>query len=406
MALRFGGELESTKSKKMTSTIEARRLFFSLILEMKREVVTDLVRLFKIESLPEAFQSLARHPLSHHTKYSVPVKFFLLHTKKPDLFSVDLSEAGFKHDIRDTPILAYFDFIFKNQSKFDKLLKKSEAEHRKFASKPSRDLITTSALEKLIPSWDFLQSKGDSKWLCSELTKWAEKWNLTDEWCLDFALGTLSAFKVSFIDKMQFPDDFLENADLHSVWELNRYCEQGTAWSQALFELNQFQDHLIPATIPDYPSFEYRFKQTVGERTYFSIKSHYNPWTSGSGSFKASVEEQFWRKFFDCFANSSQTFDGNTKELADGLNSFVKYVDEHISRCEKLGEPFSRPTPTKESDRHFRWLVEFQLLCRSKEELRKTHGCSRKAIRDGIEDVARLLKLTLRPDSKGGRPSG
>src|SRR5687767_4992857 len=108
MSLKLGGELELINADIRTSTIEARQLFLNLILEMKPEVVFELFGLFNVKAIPE---KLKNNPID----FEIIARICLMHTKLPHLFSTNLDDLGFSSDIRNTPVLAYFDFIFQNQ---------------------------------------------------------------------------------------------------------------------------------------------------------------------------------------------------------------------------------------------------------------------------------------------------
>ncbi len=95
----FGGEYELKDVEIKTSTIEAQKLFLELIWEMKPDVVIDLIRLFNFESIPTQWQN---EPKS----LDACTKLFLFHTQYHHCYSIDLTQIGFKPDVRNTPFLA------------------------------------------------------------------------------------------------------------------------------------------------------------------------------------------------------------------------------------------------------------------------------------------------------------
>jgi len=403
--MKLGGELELRGVDTKTSTIVARRLFLNLVWEMKSEVVNDLMRLFNIESVP-ADLPVKPNPIDYSAK------LFLLHTKSQHYYLIDLTELGYESDVRQTPILAYFDYIFRNQTKFDELLIESEKKWKDCSPAPHQKLITQSALGELIPNWKTLQSRNDAVWLCAELYQWAEKWNLKDDWCLDFALDCLKDFKIELIDECHFDDDYLEsNHYCSSLWELNQFCHHGVSWERNLssFRSENIENYLFTDKIKGYPKLNYvwELKTKNGKQKIFSVDEYYNPLVMFPEFFRRKVEEQFWSKFFDFFSRRQYIFVGNNKLLTDELNKFQKSVDEYIKKAEKAMKPFADKTAIKKSgDKHFRWLVEYQILERSFNSLAKEKGVDRKAITDGIKDVSQLINLTLRDSSEGGRKQG
>jgi hypothetical protein len=377
MTLKLGGELELVDVDVRTSTLVARKLFLNLIWDMKPEVVIDLVRLFNIESIPAELK-VNPNPIDFSAKV------FLLHTKFHHCYSIDLNEFGYKPDVRQTPVLAYFDFIFRNQKEFDELWKKSEAQWEVYSPNASDQLITESALEEFIPDWKSLQSRTDSDWLCSELIKWAEKWNLQDEWCLDFALDCLREFKVKLIDEIRLPDDYLNKNDISPLFELNRFWNRGMAWHYSLWDFGykNMRDFMFTNEIPDYPQFKYSWEIATEEETQeiFTVEGHFNPLAMFPEDFRRKVEEQFWSGFFGFFAVHKYSFVGNNKQLLDELAKFQKGVDDYISKTEELIKPFAVETIRKKSgDRHFRWLIEYQISpVKSYNELAKENNVDRR----------------------------
>lgn len=401
MTLRLGGEFELKDVDIKTSTIETRKLFLELIWEMTPEAVVDLMRLFNIESIPEDWREVPK-------QIDFSAKFFLLHTQRNYLYSADLTEFSFKSDVRQTPVLAYFDFIFKNQAEFDELLEKSEKFWKEFTpDNYYTDLITRRAIEELIPNWQTLQSKNGSEWLCSELSQWAEKWNLKDDWCLDFALDCLMNFKIGLVDKYPLPDDYFQTDDLFSLWELNKFWHNGKAWAFSLrdFDDQYFDNLLAVSKIKDYPSLQYIW--TENSKEIFKVEDIYNPLITSPAEFREQVEKQFWSKFFEYFSGRQYSFVGNSKLLTDELKKIQNRVRTHISKAEAKMKPFAQRTVKKRSgDLHFRWLVEYQVLGKSFNTLAKEKGVDRRAIMDGIKDVSKIIGLTLREPTKHGRKQG
>lgn len=404
MRLKLGGEFELKDVDVKTSTIEARKLFLELIIEMRTDVVADLTRLFNSESIPS-------EELEKPARLTLYKKLFLLHTKEPSCYSADLTELGFKPDVRKTPVLAYFDFIFKNQTEFDELFKESEIEWQKFSPNSYPESVAESAIEKLIPDWKTLKTKKDSEWLCSELSEWAEKWNLKDEWCLDFALDCLKTFKSRFVDRLRLPDNYLQTNDFYSIWELDQFQRNAMASRRSLadFWKENLDNYWFTSKIPNYPVLNYVWneKTDTGRKELFTVEGHYNPLTSSPDEFRKKTEEQFWDKFFGHFSERRFSFVGNTQLLIDELKKFQKCVNNCISKVETVMKPFvQRTTRKKSGDKHFRWLVDYQISGKSFNKLSAEEGVDRKAIMDGIKGVAEIIGLTLRKPTKSGRRQG
>lgn len=401
MVLKLVGELELKDVDIRTSTIEARKLFLNLIWQISPETVIDLMRLFNIESIPTEWQE--NQQTIDSTK-----RLFMFHTQNHYCYSTDLTKYGFKSDVRKTPVLAYFDFIFKNQAEFDELLEKSEEYWKTVTPDHYTDLITGRAIEELIPNWQALKSKSGSEWLCSELSKWAEKWNLTDDWCLDFALDCLKNFKIKLIDQYQLPNNYIQGNDNYSLWELNSFWYRGKAWEHSLSDAD-WQDvdrQWFVITMPDYPLLQYIWN--VEGKEIFRIEGKYIPLLGHPDDFRERTDKQFWSKFFEYFSEKQHLLVENNKLLTDELRKFQQCVNDHISKARIKLEPYSQDAVIKRSgDLHFRWLIEYQIPpFKSYHKLSEEHGVESKAIRYGIESVSNLLGLTLRPAKRTGRPKG
>jgi hypothetical protein len=281
MVKKFGGEYELKDVDIRTSTIEAQKLFLELLWEMKPDVVFDLTRLFNFDSMPVDWQDKP-------DQIDFATKLFLFHTQYESAYKNDLTKFGFKSDVRDTPVLAYFDFIHKNRPEFNKLLEKSEENWKQLTSEPGTPLIISWALQELIPDWKTLQLRNDSEWLCRTLIQWAKRWNLNNDWCLDFALECLKNSKIRLFDTFRIPENYLETKTFDLLRSFYLFRQLGSAWSWALWDARwkYHKDNSILTTIPDYPSFEYKWKQIAENEVeeFFTIAGTYNPFTMSKES--------------------------------------------------------------------------------------------------------------------------
>ncbi|HRH41021.1 MAG TPA: hypothetical protein PKY82_05205 [Pyrinomonadaceae bacterium] len=396
MNLELGGNLELVDVDVKSSAIEGRKLFLSLISEMKPEVNIDLMRLFNLESIPNNAE-FKPNP----TDFSA--KLFLLHTKFHHLYDIDLTELGYEQNVRRTPILAYFDFIFRNQNELEKLIEESKSEFTDVPLGLMNDLVMDSAISKLIVNWKTLKSRNDSQWLCDELTQWADTWNLADDWCLDFAIDCLKRFKIDLIDKLRLPEDFakyLLKNDLfnYEIDDLQKYWNRGKAWNYSLYQLDaeRDRDYFFIANVPDYPTFHYvwKIKTDKGLQTCIEIEAIYNPLVTQPEKFHEDIEKEFWAKFFNYFSYFPFTFVGNPDLLKTEIRKFQAKLKSHIKKARKVITPFSINTKTKRSgDQHFKWLVEYQVLNKSYNQLAKEKELDRSTITEGVKGVADLIGL-------------
>ncbi len=294
--LRLGGEMQLKDRTPNSATLEARELFLRLLKDLKPEVVRDLTQLFKHDSIPENWKD-------DQEGLELAVKIFLCHTKNHKYYLMDLDALGFHADVRNTPALALFDYLFCNQDAFDRALKKSRKKYAKNLTMYSEEIAIFFALREIIPGWQALKKKKGAEWFRRELTNWGERWNLTDEWCMDFALECVKNIKTDFADKLTLPDNYLsEGNGFMAKWEYERFWSYGKAWFNTLFHFGneRHEDYFFTSEIKNYPAFEFVWK-TRGEDqsgSGFSVDGWYNPLVMSAESFRRKVEEQFLGKFF------------------------------------------------------------------------------------------------------------
>jgi hypothetical protein len=163
---------------------------------------------------------------------------------------------GFAPDVRDTPTLAFFDYIFRNQSIYDKAWAKRKKELKHSSPMFQDEIATHFALQDLILDWNVLRTLKGACWLREEITEWADRWHLNNDWCLDFALECVKDIKTSFIDKMRLPENFLSQGGFMSKWEYSRFWSYGRAWSGSLFNYgnSRFKDFYATSEIKNYPA--------------------------------------------------------------------------------------------------------------------------------------------------------
>lgn len=410
--MKLGGQLELKDLEVKTSTKEARIIFLKLIPEMMPEVVLDLTRLFNLESLPEKWLESPMDWQGDNAEIRRAKRLFLLHTKEPNHYLTDLATLGFKADVRKTPLLAYFDFLFKNQAELEKRLEESRKNWEGYTPNASDELITERALEYLIPDWKTLQSKTGSERLCAELKNWAKKWNLNDDWCLDFALHCLRNFKTGMIDKLRCPKDFLEKDKVMYLWEFNKYVNNGKAWNDVVFflRLSNTENHFfIPQQFSNFPLFKYVWLQRFDRQAeeVFTVDGRYNPLVDQDDIFRNEMREIFWRRFFECFQFKWSVFISEHTKVSDEIRKFDRILDNYISKVKEKFAPYAEETVSKRSgDKHFRWLIEYQIGVKSYKKLSEENGVDRKAIKDGIKDASHIIELTLRDASAGGKGKG
>jgi hypothetical protein len=251
MAKRLGsGEYESTDVEIRQSAIEARYKFLQILRQRKGNWFYDLFRLFNSDIVPAE--------LLGYEKIDDTVYFFLKY-----LTSKNPYETETNPEIINVPLINYYRYLFDKADKIKQLENTSEIE----GVLDSSEFISQrrNSIKKIIPSWKELKTQKDAKTLYQSLERWAQSYNLNEEWFLDFALEMLCLFKCNFDFKIT--DSKLSDAssDTSSFWRITFELEVRNAVSQALSDylhnevlINQWQglDDLV-----SLPAFEYKLKQ-------------------------------------------------------------------------------------------------------------------------------------------------
>src|SRR5205823_12946016 len=122
-----------------------------------------------------------------------------------------------------------------------------------------------------------------------------------------------------------------------------------------------------------------------------------------SGPFSKSVSA-FKQEVEQCFkALNGPSVKGARKALDYKLRSYLKQVASGMKQL-NLECP-----PVRRAEDHFKWLIHYQIGCMTYREIGRTVGRNEKTVREGIQDVAELIDLKLRPahvDRYQGRPKG
>jgi hypothetical protein len=317
MITRFGYGYEK-KSKYSPSTQHARALFLELIPSLKQEVV-------------------------------------------PDLFTIAYQP--------------FLELLANNQDEFNSIKNSLESDllgHPNFTPETIMDL----AVERFIPNWQTLQSREDAASLCGKLREWSSTWNLTNDWCLDYAFKTLQKGYLM---------------SLNYIW-LDNY----DAWRDANTELRleSFCMHAVSnEEIEEKGLFEFKFHF---EEINFSVTGPFNKSTS---EFKQEVNDKFK-------AAGGKSIRGASTALKLKMGEYLEKISA-VMEDQNLTEP-----PIRWAINHFKWLICFQIPPnrRTISELSRDFSKDRKTIREGINDVANLIVLDLKPMPKeiwkvrAGRP--
>ena len=409
---KLGGEFQRTDVDVKASVWEARNTFLGLVSLLTPQVFRSLLQPCRLDSLPEDSRN-------DWTIQNCWIRFFLLHTKEHSWFLKDTEKLGCAPDVRQTPLLAYFDYLHKNKVRLEEFTKQSEVYWESVVARMSwtfDSLVADRTIHEFIPNWNELQSRSDSNWLCNELLDWANHWNLQADWCLDFALECLGIIKNGYVDRFHPPDDYLKSNDF--FFEFKQRWWGGSAWAKARVEKvklvkvwTDFEyNNNLPAETVEKLEFKYSWPRSLrlDDQEAIVLREVLFPFgTKPFSQFITAMEEAFWGQFFAYFGDKWTFCTGNTDQIGREIRRFQKELKGFVTRTRKTMESLANveKTISIESDKHFRWLIEFQIKKVEYGDIAKNEGIDQKTIRDGVEAASQLIDLCLRPPNrKRGRP--
>ncbi len=396
-------ELEPMGSTVSASTLNARVIFMELVGNINRDTVADLLRICNFNEFPIEWRMAENKQLG--------INVFLFQLKNPELLDLDLSDIGFSSSLRDTPIVHFCRFLRENGAILNDQVAKSREEGATQSPNPEEHLIQRTALDRLVPNWAKLEEYDNSEDLRRSLLAWADNSHLKDEWCLDFAINALKAFKFECIDQNQLDRKQLLDATL--VWMYEWHISDWTwkAWSEAIYEFNheRFQA-LFRALVsqPESKRFTYKWRGAVAkDKPPFEIDDYFAPYTMTETDLVERVERKFWETFFLCFGKWPGELVGQTEKVLDNIKRFRVKLQEYTKECIERQKGFGTPVVKKSTgDKHFRWLAEYQLSGSGYQSIASREGVARSTVIDGVKDASRIVGLTLRKPKKTGRPRG
>lgn len=399
--------MQRTDLEVKTSEIEARTIFFRLIDEMVPWVHQSLFGPWKLEALPaEAVYDRGR--ISDRW-----MRLALIHTKDPSSYKLNLTALGCGSTVRDTPFMAYFEFLHKSAASIKKITTQVEEELIPINGTYAYNEIRMKfILERLIPDWNSLKSNAKARRLCSSLESWASQFNLRDDWIYDAALDGFALIKTGLVDKVSLPDHYLESTD--SCRELRQYTLKGTAWNfvPMHWRISRFFETTRPETgIPvQIQETDLIFKfhwNTPGDHSNggFDLEAYFNPYFQSKESFKRSVETAFWSKFLEFYSDKWSSCAGRTGDIGIRIKRFENKVEDFTNRVSNKVAVVSKNVPKIKNDSHFRWLIDHQINKLGWADLEAKYERDKKTIRDGVKRAADLTGLTLRKGTIG-RPLG
>lgn len=235
MANRLGsGEYERVDVEIKQSTIEARYKLLQILKQKRSFWAIDLLCLFNRDTVPKEFLDIDKIDYTIHFFLA-----YLLNKNPPNLEIIS--------EIIDTPLIDYYRFFFGKEKEIRRL--ESDTNTQQFAEFHDSIKRRNDALKKIIPNWKGLKIRKDAEALCTSLQRWATKYNLNEDWFLDFALGILRIFKSEFDFKLP-----------NFVWTNTRPNEERSHRINYEWEIIDS----IPKAISDYWNDEVRRNKWLG----------------------------------------------------------------------------------------------------------------------------------------------
>lgn len=390
--IQFGTGYELKNISVKTSTKEARALFLNLIGELRPNVTFDLLRLYNLEDIPNDVKD-------SQSNIELLERNILQKIFEQDFFANGLSK------VFDTPLLNFFDYLFRNYKKFERAKIKGERFYKGNTVLP--ETIQDYALEKLIPSWQRLMVDKSAGNLCVAINNWAKDWGLTEDWCKEFALSVLGRAWIKLNeDKSIYTTDNLLLLN-SNFYDFNEWLGRKAAWNSALHEESWKRfaiDWYYYMKSDNHPTFEYKWRGIDIQDIWYPTVS------SNEKQFTEKMELEFWSQFFTVGTNQPKSLVSKMPEILCQLELFTNKIQTYLSDVKRYNKKNISKTQVKQSgDTHFRWLVEYQIPSiknqsrKSRNEIAKTNSVDRKAVARAIMAVSKLLNLTPRPFQETGR---
>lgn len=431
-------ELEPIHAGISLSALEGRSIFAKYIYYHARPAVDDLLRLYNPSLIPtEKFDQR----LEPHQNYLTTV---FLHSLLPLQTRRFLTDRGIPKSANVTPVVELLKFMRSKEHRFDEECVRVRARLGDNSSSYSERMINRAALDALIPNYSSLSATSGLARFRKLVDEWSVQWSLSDDWCVDLALNAVKAFVCRLAEWRPLGTDELSN---DATWWLNgEFLTRSvqTSWIEARDEFGdeQFGELLKAlAEIPDNPEFSFHWSPILkGVDRSFRIEDRHTAYSFEKEDFRRRVEQAFWFNFFNLYERTPALLVGNLEKVKDRMSRLLKKMDDYLAECRKVQRGHGRPRKSKPSgDRHFRWAVLFQVNRLNvhevvKDEIDRSEGAKGKAsvytrttgvetdleeeegeldparlspstVREGIQDVAKLIGLTLRR-GKRGRPKG
>lgn len=429
--MKYGGELQPRDHDVAASTLDARKRFLNLVASETPEIVINLLRPCRLDALPDLCWDLP--------EYRVPgdwiatqqltqdkdrlLRFFFYHLKDQSLYSEDVQNLGCADNVRDTPVLAYFDFFHRNQTEFQEMAERARIRFKRYEGMVgSSEFVSHEAMTDFIPNWIGLNSHARSGWICEQLREWADTSGLSDDWSLDFALRCLGTLKTGFVDKVHPEVNFVQNGHLGYI--LRRLPNRAVLWQNidpwkrtlvqdslaAIYQNTDFISGLPPNT-QEAMIFDYRWPTELLSTELmdtFQVRGYYSPFSPNAKViFLNDVEEQFWARFTAFYSNKWRFCVGYTNKIANEIKCFRKQLTRFLGGVHRALEPFTEATVKKrDGDKHLLWLIDYQIKKMPYATIARAAAVNHKAVRSGIQSAAKMIGLTLREPTKGGRKLG
>lgn len=232
-----------------------------------------------------------------------------------------------------------------------------------------------TAIRIFTGSWWALVGGKPAVQLCSALQEWADRWNLSEGWCLNHAVISLREQVITAIDV-----GGTNAAGTYAGWHNALFCGLET---EGLFSQSEVKEAFRQEALHE---FTFR-SQIVVEGPFFK----------SIPEFKREVQQRF-----DDAGGATR---GERKALQYELDLYLIKVEE-----KRKALNLRNPSVHWAADDHFRWLINYQIPpCMNYRRIARTVAKNEKTIREGIHSAANLIGLRLRPsdsDKYLGRPKG
>jgi hypothetical protein len=292
-----------------------------------------------------------------------------------------------------------------SESGFDRLVVR---EQKKFGSElknVAKELAEIQTLKRILakpaaPQVSFKKS----------VMAWAKRWNLSDPWCIEFAVRVLwrytSKFRSTRANAGSLPTSGYSTMTLRITESGSSKAWQSTLLIDLRLESAFLLDEATQNRVVDDFTFKWKYRIDGRNTDLFVVTDKFGPHVESSNEFRERLEGRLWQEFLEVFPRPGAALIGRTEEIKSNIITFEKSLKHYIGKTREMAVKDTAKVKKKRTgNRDIDWLVQYQVpLGKSFNQLASEFGIDRKAVERAVKETAEHIGLTLRAPTRPGRP--